>query len=262
MADDDASTAPELAEALEGFVRHLTFERGRSAHTVRAYAGDVAGLLRFATAQQCMTPADIDLSLLRSWLGEQYDLGQARSTIARRAASVRAFTSWCERRGLIASDPGIRLKSPQVPLRLPTVLDVAQAERVMDIADQQAGDGDPVAVRDRAILEVLYGTGVRVSELCSLDVVDIQWESRTLLVLGKGRKERIVPFGIPAQSALTTWLDARPMLATAKSAEALFLGVRGKRLDPRAARSVVGRLTEAADVPRLAPHGLRHSAAT
>lgn len=261
--DHEAATlAPALEEALHGFTRHLTLERARSQHTVRAYRADVTSLLAFASTRGCDAPADIDLALLRSWLGEQHQAGHARSTMARRAASVRAFTSWCQARGLIADDPGRRLKSPQVPHRLPTVLAVDEAAQVMDVAEQQALDGDAVAVRDRAILEVLYGTGIRVSELCSLDLLDLQWESRTLRVMGKGSKERVVPYGIPAQAALQAWSAARDQLATGDSGRALFLGVRGHRLDPRAARTVVGRLTTAAHVPTLAPHGLRHSAAT
>lgn len=262
MEQEDQSIAPALADALQGFVRFLTFERDRSEHTVRAYTSDVSDMLRYATVHQCDQVSQIDLSLLRSWLGEQHAAGHARSTIARRAASVRAFTSWCERRGLIDVDPGRRLKSPQVQQKLPTVLDVAQAARVMDLAAEQSADGDPVAVRDRAILELLYGTGIRVSELCSLDLNDVQWSSRTLRVMGKGRKERVVPFGVPAQVALVAWSSARKDLAQDQSGDAFFLGVRGARIDPRTARMVVVRLTGSADVPTLAPHGLRHSAAT
>ena len=256
------SLAPAFARALAGFTRYLTLERDRSEHTVRAYTSDVADLLSYANAHERTNLEDIDLALLRDWLGEQHSAGHARSTIARKAASVRAFTSWCERQGLLESDPGRRLKSPQVTHKLPIVLDIAEATRVMDLAAQYAGDGDPVSVRDQAILELLYGTGIRVSELCALDLVSIQWESRTVRVMGKGRKERVVPFGIPAQRALSAWNDTRARFVTDASGNAFFLGVRGARLDPRTAREVVGRITQAADVPRLAPHGLRHSAAT
>ncbi len=262
MESQEQSIAPALADAMQGFVRFLTLERDRSEHTVRAYSSDVADMLTYATTHQCDQVSQIDLSLLRSWLGEQHAAGHARSTIARRAASVRAFTSWCERRGIIDVDPGRRLKSPQVQQKLPVVLDVAQAARVMDLAAQQSADGDPVAVRDRAILELLYGTGIRVSELCSLDLNDVQWSSRTLRVMGKGRKERVVPFGVPAHVALVAWSSARKALMQEQSGDAFFLGVRGARLDPRTARMVVVRLTGSADVPILAPHGLRHSAAT
>lgn len=262
MESRNQPVAPALAEALAGFVRFLTLERDRSEHTVRAYTADVTDMLEYATAQQCEQVAHIDLSLLRSWLGEQHAAGHARSTIARRAASVRSFTSWCERRGIIETDPGRRLKSPQVQQKLPTVLDVSEASRVMDVAAEQSAQGDPKAIRDRAVIELLYGTGIRVSELCALDRNDVQWETRTLRVMGKGRKERVVPFGKPAAAALESWMLVRAEMANDTSDHALFLGVRGARLDPRTARSVVVRLTHEADVPTLAPHGLRHSAAT
>ncbi|HBJ73703.1 MAG TPA: recombinase XerC [Actinobacteria bacterium] len=262
VSNAQAAIAPALAAALAGFERHLVLERNRSPHTVRAYTSDVSGLLSFTTARHIDQLGQIDLALLRDWLGEQHLAGHSRSTIARRAASVRAFTAWCERRGLIPSDPSRRLKSPRVPHRLPVILDAGEAAHLMDVAGTRAEDADPVAVRDLAIVELLYGTGMRVSELCQLDLADIEWESHTVRVLGKGRKERVVPFGIPAERALAAWVTARPALVQPSSGAAFFLGVRGQRLDPRAARSVVVRLTQDAHLPRLAPHGLRHSAAT
>lgn len=254
--------APAFAEALAGFERHLVLERNRSAHTVRAYTSDVNGLLTFASALHREQLEQIDLALLRDWLGEQHLAGHSRSTIARRAASLRAFTAWCERRGLIASDPSRRLKSPRVPHKLPVILDANEATKLMEFAGSRAIDQDPVASRDHAIVELLYGTGMRVSELCLLDLLNISWESRTVRVLGKGRKERVVPYGIPAERALAAWINVRQALVVPNSPTAVFLGVRGHRLDPRAARSVVVRLTQDAHLPRLAPHGLRHSAAT
>jgi len=262
VSQEQRPIAPDLQRAREDFERYLMFERNRSAHTVRAYVADVGDLLRFASARGCQTLVELDLALLRDWLGEQHLAGHSRSTVARRAASVRAFTAWCERTGVITVDPSRRLKSPRVPNRLPVVLDVAEAQRLMELAGVQAEDDEPVAARDRAILELFYGTGMRVSELCLLDLGDVEWESRTVRVMGKGRKQRVVPFGIPAERALTMWLRLRESLVTPTSPPAVFLGVRGQRLDPRAARSVVGRLAQAAELPHLAPHGLRHSAAT
>ena len=193
MSTSSVELAPAFADALAGFSRHLTLERNRSVHTVRAYTSDVTGFLGFAAAHQCSELVQIDLALLRDWLGEQHAAGHTRSTIARRAASIRAFTAWCERRGLMATDPSRRLKSPRVPHKLPVVLDAGEATQLMELAGTRALDDDPVAARDRAIVELLYGTAVRVSELCQLDVGDIVWESRTIRVLGKGRKERVVP---------------------------------------------------------------------
>ena len=257
-----AEIAPALADALANFERHLALERNRSPHTVRAYTSDVKGLLAFASARGCLELADIDLALLRDWLGEQHQAGHSRSTIARRAASVRAFTAWCERRGLIATDPSRRLKSPRVPHRLPTVLDAAQARQLMDAAQAAAAEEDPVAARDHALVELLYGTGMRVSELCQLDLQDVSWQSRTVRVMGKGRKERVVPYGVPAERALVTWIRVRESLVLPTSPVAVFLGARGGRLDPRTARAVVGQLARSAQLPSLAPHALRHSAAT
>lgn len=249
-----------LAQALEGFGVHLRDERGRSAHTVRAYRGDVEQMLRFAAERGCAHPDDLDLAVLRSWLGSLNASGQSRATIARRAASARSFTAWCLRRGLAPTDPGARLASPQVAKRLPTVLDQGQAAAVMAHAAVAADDGDPVAIRDRAMIELLYATGIRVSELCQADRGDVDASARTVRVLGKGGKERVVPFGLPALDALRAWLEVRHLLDP--RSDALFVGRRGGRIDPRTARAAVQRLTRQAGVPQIAPHALRHSAAT
>ncbi len=145
---------------------------------------------------------------------------------------------------------------------LPTVLDADEAGALMDHAAVAADDGAAASVRDRAIVELLYATGIRVSELCATDLDDIDHDRRTARVRGKGDKERVVPFGIPAAHALRQWLAARGELVTPSSGAALFLGVRGGRIDPRTVRSSVHRLAAQAGVPDLGPHGLRHTAAT
>lgn len=249
-----------FADAIAGFEVHVRDERGHSPHTVRAYVRDLHLLADFAQERDCAGPADLDLSILRGWLASLHAAGQARATIARRAASARTFTAWCLRRGIAPSDPGQRLVSPQVPKRLPTVLDVDQADRLLETAAMRADDGDPIALRDRAIAEVLYATGIRVSELCGLDRTDLDLAERRLRVTGKGNKQRVVPIGEPACDAVRDWLEARPSLDPI--GDAVFVGARGGRLDPRAARAAVVRLTGASGVPRIAPHGLRHSAAT
>lgn len=246
-------------EALEGFERHLRDERGRSAHTVRAYVADVEDLQDFCVGKGVTSPGELDLAILRAWLAVATSAGLARSTIARRSASVRAFTAWCHRRGLSAADPGHRLVSPRVSNRLPTVLDQAQAIQVLEHAGRH--DGSPRAIRDAAILEVLYGTAIRVSELCGLDVDDVDAGTRTLRVIGKGDKERVVPYGLPAQRAIDAWLRARVEMAS-PSVHALFVGERGLRIDSRVVRSVVKKMTDSAGVPSIAPHAMRHSAAT
>lgn len=256
-----------FAEALAGFAAHVADERGRSPNTVRAYLADVRGLLVFTAHTGRTDLHDLDLAGLRAWLANLHARGQSRASIARRAAAARAFTAWCARRGLLDSDPGSRLASPRIQRRLPTVLDQGQALAVMESAaarvEQADEDGSVAkAVRDRCIVEVLYATGIRVAELCALDIDDLDWDRRTVRVLGKGSKERVVPFGLPAAEALQAWLQARGAFTTANSGRALLLGARGGRIDQRAVRDVVGRATVVAGVPRLAPHGLRHTAAT
>jgi integrase/recombinase XerC len=253
---------PHLRAAVDGFVGHVRDERGSSPHTVRAYRHDVADLLDFCAMRGAVAPGDLTLAHLRGWLALQSSHGRARSTIARRAASARGFTSWCFRRGLAPTDPGDRLTSPQVSRTLPTVLDAAEAFALMDHAAVASDDGSPIAARDRAIVEVLYATGIRVSELCAIDVDDVDDDRRTVRVRGKGDKERIVPFGVPAERALADWRAVRPQLVGPATRAALFVGARGGRIDPRAVRELVHRMTAAAGVPDLAPHGLRHTAAT
>jgi integrase/recombinase XerC len=188
----------------------------------------------------------------------------ARSTLARRAATARSFTKWALREELIATDPAIRLQAPKRVKSLPGVLQQQQILRVVDSLDAAAADGGPLAIRDRAMVELLYATGVRVGELAGLDIDDMDPDRRTLRVIGKGNKERTVPFGVPAALAIDDWLRrGRPALVTATSGPALFLGVRGNRVDPRQVRAVVAVLLEAlGDTAATGPHALRHSAAT
>ncbi|MDX6273280.1 MAG: integrase/recombinase XerC [Frankiales bacterium] len=260
-ASGPESLPAALAEALEGYLRHVQSERGLSAHSVRAYAGDLASLLDHAARCGASVPADLTLGVLRSWLAVQTSRGKARATLARRAAAARGFTAWAVRRGLMTTDPGAALASPKRHRTLPTVLDAAQVRALLDglaLADE------PLDLRDRAVLELLYATGVRVSELCGLDQRDVDRTRRTIKVLGKGDKERIVPLGDPALRAVDDWLEhGRPPLVTARSAQALLLGAKGGRLDSRTARRVVHeRLAAVPGAPDLGPHGLRHSAAT
>jgi integrase/recombinase XerC len=253
-----------LRRALDGFVAHVRDERGCSVHTVRAYRGDVTDLLDYCAMHGVGEPAEMGLSHLRGWLALQSRNGRARSTIARRAAAARSFTAWCTRRGLTPTDVGDRLVSPQVARTLPIILDAAEAAELMDHAAVAADDGAPAAVRDRAVVELLYATGIRVAELCAADVADLDLRRRTIRVVGKGDKQRTVPFGAPAGRAIEAWLDVRGSLVApgGPTPAALFLGVRGGRIDVRTVRGVVHRLTLEAGVHELAPHGLRHTAAT
>lgn len=250
----------ELAEVRAAFERHLRLERALSAHTVRAYLSDIDGLLRSVSGDGLRA---LDLAALRSWLaGQRAEV--SRSTLARRASVARVFTAWAARTGRLAADSGQRLVAPRRHRTLPTVLSIEQANSMLTAATSGAVEDDPVAVRDLLVLELLYATGVRVSELCALDVSDIDHGRRTLRVLGKGNRERTVVYGVPAERALRRWLDgARAELVRPTSPPALLLGARGGRLDPRVARSVVNQATAALPGrPELSPHGLRHSAAT
>ena len=259
--DDRAAPglAPAVDEAVREFVVHLRLERGRSPHTVRAYRADLVGLL----AGLGSLP-DLDLARLRGWLADAHGAGAARSTLARKAAAARTFTAWAHRRGLLPADPGARLTAPRPRPALPTVLDREQAAAVLDATEDPAVPDDPVTLRDRLVVELLYATGIRVAELCGLDLDDVDEERRALRVVGKGDRERTVVYGVPAGRALRAWRDSgRPALARPRSPAALLLGARGGRLDPRVVRTVVHRAVAAVPgVPDIGPHGLRHAAAT
>jgi integrase/recombinase XerC len=250
-----------FAAVRERYLDHLTFERGLSDHTVRAYAGDVSSLFDHAARMGCDDVTDLSISVLRSWLARLHSAGASRATIARRASSARVFTAWAARDGLLEADPGALLASPKGHRALPEVLRVDEAAAVMAAA---AEDGTPIGLRNAVIVELLYATGARVSELCGLDVDDLDSGRRTVRLMGKGAKERTVPLGEPAAAAISGWLSrGRPRLATPDSGPALLLGARGGRLDPRAARQVVHeRLAAVPGVADLGPHGLRHTAAT
>lgn len=253
-----------LEEALAGFGTHLRDERGRGPHTVRAYLGDVADLLAFASEQGVAQLPDLDLAVLRAWLAGMDRRGAARSTISRHVAAARSFTGWALRRGLIEVDPAVRLSAPVARRGIPEVLRPGQVDALMAVATVRADDSGPVHQRDVAMLELLYATGMRVSELVGMDCADLDWSRHTARVLGKGARERVVPFGSPAARALRTWIDeGRARLAGPSSADALFLGARGGRVDPRVVRRAVHTLlTHVPDAPDLGPHGLRHSMAT
>jgi integrase/recombinase XerC len=256
-----------LATALASFGTHLDAQRGTSIHTQRAYLADVETMLRYAVRNGASSLDDIRLPTLRSWLGTQAERGLARATLARRSAAVRVFLRWAHHAGLSASDTSTRLAGPKVGQTLPTVLTTTAAARLLDTArsvvDEAAPEERPAALRAWAAAELLYGSGIRVGELVSIDVGDINVSERLVRVLGKGGKERVVPFGKPAAQAVTAWLTSgREAFATSRSEQALLLGDRGGRWDQRQARRAVHRLATLAGVDDIAPHALRHSAAT
>lgn len=233
-------------------------------HTQRAYVGDLRDLTDFLRDRGITDLSDVALADLRSWLAHQSERGAARSTLARRAASARTFLRWATRTGVISADPSLRLVAPRRVKTLPGVLKQDEISEVLDVAALSADDQDAVHLRDRAMMELLYASGIRVGELVGLDVDDLDLGSNLVRVMGKGARERTVPFGGPASTAIAGWLLlGRGQVHTAGSGPALFLGRRGGRVDPRQVRRAVHQLMQhVPNAPDVGPHGLRHSAAT
>ncbi|MHC2998929.1 tyrosine recombinase XerC [Microbacterium sp. HJ5] len=255
-----------IEQAAATYTAHLADVRRLSPATVRAYRADLADL---AAACDDAELADVDLEVLREWLWLATRRGDARSTIARRTSSARGFFAWAVEEGLLDADPGIRLVAPKRGRTLPKVATTDALSGLLDASASAAAEGDPVALRDHAILELLYGAAIRVSELCGLDIGDVDRERRTARVLGKGSKERTVPFGGSAARALDAYLvRGRPALLARRSESdrvapsAMFLGARGARLGPRAVYDVVSRVLGPELGAAVGPHALRHSAAT
>ena len=254
-----------LSEIRDAFLKYLESERNLSAHTIRAYLGDLDSFFEHLEKLGVTDFSKLELSHIRSWLANQQVKGGARSTLSRRAVSIRLFTKWATKKGYLAKDVGATLATPKGARTLPDVLNVADAGLAMDaLATRVAEEDGPLSKRDCAMVEVLYASGARVSELCGLDLQDIDYERNTIRVIGKGNKERTIPLGNPAMRALDAWLkEGRPSLAGDKSDRAVFLGARGKRIDQRTVRTVVYQALEAlAGAVKLGPHALRHSAAT
>lgn len=311
MRDTGAMSSDREREdegVLDEFAQHLLLERGRSEHTVRAYRREARELLTHLRDIERIPLTELDVSALRSWLAERAETGASASTLARSAAAARTFTTWLAATSRIPHDVGGRLRAPRRGRHLPTVLTGDQAGALLDgitaeetrtggsgggngrAGSERAGSGgaeagragkgsaaplDPaeraLLLRDAAVLELLYSSGLRVSELVALDRSGLDRSQRTVRVRGKGDKERIVPVGIPALEAVQRWeQEGRPVLLEAaggagrhRAGDALFLGVRGGRLGDRAVRTLVDRYAAQAGIPRhISPHTLRHSAAT
>ena len=274
-----ASCPAALSDAADSFLTDLEERRGASKHTVRSYRSDLAHFVAFVEqtfaepgAGAAAPAADcVSVGLLRSYLASLYEQGLARTTAARKLAALRAFYRYLGQIGAVARDPAKALRTPRTPQRIPQRLETEEVEALLHAPDPATARGR----RDLAILELLYGTGVRVSELVGLDLADLNAGSRIVRVLGKGGKERVVPFGEVAADALRGWLSARPELAAAASGAAggagnggaaLFLNARGGRLSDRSVRTIVRRYLGEAGIAHLAgkatPHTLRHAFAT
>ncbi|GAA2172620.1 tyrosine recombinase XerC [Agrococcus versicolor] len=248
--------------AIDGYLTHLERERAASPRTVRAYRSDLASLAEHCAAHGIDDVAALDLEVLRDWLFAASERGLARATLARRGASARGLGAWLEREGVAIG--AARLRTPKRESHLPRVLSRGAIDGIVARLEEDAATDDPLARRDLAIVELLYASALRVSELVGLDVDDVDLERLTVRVLGKGAKERVVPFGVPALDAVHEWIRlGRPALATGAESRALLLGARGGRLGQRAVHALVARLLE--DVPGsgpAGPHALRHTAAT
>lgn len=255
-----------LIEPIEDYLEELHVLHGRSPATCTSYRADLGSLADWvATQTHRTTLAALDTDDLRDYLADQLRAGRSRATLARRTASLKGFFHWARRAGLLEIDPAARLVAPRADKRLPKVLRVAQAEDVLETSQAPLTDPtvelDPQLVRDALILELLYDTGMRVGELVGLDMGSINDSSRLVSVIGKGNKQRNVPFGETAQHLLEQWRETyRPQLAQAGE-QALLVGARGSRIDPRQVRRIVNAAT-AETGTTLSPHGMRHSAAT
>ena len=255
----------QFEKLLTTFQHYLEVERNLSVHTIRAYMGDLTSLVEHLEKLGLSDISTLELAHLRSWLANQGVKGGARTTLSRRAVSVRLFTKWALKNNYIAKDVGATLATPKGHRTLPDVLDVQKAGLAMDsMATRAAEEGSPISLRDVAMLELLYATGARVGELCGLNIGDIDYNRNTIRVLGKGNKERVIPMGRPAIKAVQAWLKSgREELVSAQSELAVFLGARGKRIDQRTVRTVVYEALSAIEgIERMGPHALRHSAAT
>lgn len=276
MSTTGARDRAGLVAQFEGYLRH---QRGLSENTVRAYRGDLMHLCAFVSssaidADNCEDlPEDdvdhdaalegVELRDLRAWLADMAGAGLSRTTLARRGAAVRAFYLWAHKAGHIEHNPALRLASARAASTIPAVMSPADVMTLLTVAESRCDDGDPMHLRDWAAAELLYATGMRVGELAGVDFADVDLDERLVRVLGKGNKERMVPFGVPAARAVRAWLaDGRPALVSGETDSALLLGRRGGRAGQRQIREAIHDLCRAAGVAEVAPHALRHSAAT
>ncbi|SFR75584.1 integrase/recombinase XerC [Agromyces sp. CF514] len=266
-----------LDAALDEYSAYVKTERAYSEHTVAAYAADLGDLIAFSESRGLVDVRDLDLALLRDWLWAATERGAARATIARHAASARGFTAWLARRGLAEHDAGARLRAPRPARTLPRVVSQSALEDAIRRLEVPAAQSEPIAERDVAIVELLYASALRVSELVGLELGDVDRERRTVRVMGKGSKERVVPYGAPAARAIDRYLEhARPLISAAAAASAnasgtgpprpgsaVFLGARGGRMGVRSVhRLVAAMLAEIPGTGPSGPHALRHTAAT
>lgn len=251
------------AKALDRFRTHLEAGRGYSKHTVKGYLTDLADLIDFLEVQGAVDLAELDLELLRAWLFTLSERDMAKSSMARKTASIRSFTSWLFEQGEIETDPGLRLRTPKASKTLPKVATRQAMTEIFESLEQLAQEGTPSALRDLLLVELLYATGARVSEIAGLNLDDVDSTRRLIRVTGKGNKQRMIPYGTPAEAALDRWItQGRPQLASNKTKFELLLNSQGGRLGVRQIYEVVAKALAGTAIGAAGPHALRHTAAT
>jgi integrase/recombinase XerC len=250
-----------LERAQVEFSTYLRSSKGYSPNTLKAYLADLQDLTLILGAER--SAEVITLESLRDWLWRQSEKGASKATIARKSAAARAFTLWLHKAGYIAEDPGLRLRSPKAGRSLPKVVSRESLDQVFSALESRATLDNPSGLRDLAVVELLYATGARVSELAALDLGNVDYSRNIVRLMGKGSKERMVPFGQPARDALDGWLrHGRNLLAQEKTDSAMFLNSRGLRIGVRQIYALVAGLLENTPTGTAGPHSLRHSAAT
>lgn len=250
-----------IERALVEYATYLRSSKGYSPNTVKAYVSDIKDLGSLVGVDK--SAEDLTLETLRDWLWRQSEKGASKATIARKSAAARAFTLWLHKSGHTDEDPGLRLRSPKAGRSLPKVVSKESLDQVFSSLQSRATLDNPSGLRDLAIVELLYATGARVSELTSLDLGSVDYSRNIVRLMGKGSKERMVPFGQPARDALDDWLrHGRNSLAQEKTDSALFLNSRGLRIGVRQVYALVAAVLEATPTGSAGPHSLRHSAAT
>ncbi len=253
----------EITFLLEEFAAELEVIKGYSTNTVKAYVSDVADLQSFMVSRHQSQVQDLDLELLRDWLWRASEKGLTKTTLARKSAAIRAFTAWLYKQNKIESDPGLKLRSPKASRTLPKVVSREAMSDIFEKLEALAAEGSPSAISDLLIVELLYGSGIRVSELVGLNLEDVDYGRKILRVTGKGNKQRMVPFSDPASDALARWLRlGRSEFVNEVSQNALLITSRGKRVGVRQVYGLVASLLRNTAVGQAGPHSMRHSAAT
>jgi len=261
---DSVQSGDRLKDHLREFLDYLRLNRNASDHTVEAYESDISQLLAFAAAQlkkprTAIEPGDVDLGMIRQFMGELYRQGQSRASVARKLSALRTFVKFLRREGWIESDPAALAVAPRREVKVPAHLSVDEMSRLLDMPDT----GEALGRRDRAILEFFYASGLRLSELVGLDLEDVNLSGRIVRVLGKGAKERLIPFNESTRAAVRAWLQDRAVVCAGKRVDALFVNFRGTRLTGRSVQRLVAKYVTACSTRfGISPHALRHSFAT